>query len=40
MFGFHAYIYLDTDIFDRFAFAQMGYGPGVALYTVFGAFAG
>jgi hypothetical protein len=25
---------------NRYAFAQMGYGPGVALYTVFGAFAG
>jgi hypothetical protein len=23
----------------RWAFAQMGYGPGIALYTVFGGFA-
>lgn len=35
---------ITTDILGPFsvpwAFAQMGYGPGVALYTVFGAFAG
>lgn len=35
---------ITTDVLGPFstpwAFAQMGYGPGVALYTVFGAMAG
>ncbi|KAG9239710.1 putative N amino acid transport system protein [Amylocarpus encephaloides] len=38
-----AFYLITTDILGPFsvpwAFAQMGYGPGIALYTVFGAFA-